>query len=86
MFLLGGHSSPMESWQPTGVLVRYEREPTSEQIRRQTRYAVSYVVIANSNKPGNDWLPFFSKLNLMQNGKRLRDLGFSVSITRVDAN
>lgn len=52
----------------------------------RSKYAVSYVVIANSTKPGTDWLPFFSKLNLMQNGKQLRNLGFDVSITRVDAS
>jgi hypothetical protein len=35
----------------------------------RSRYTVSYAVITNSEKPGADWLPFFSKLNLMQQGK-----------------
>jgi len=52
----------------------------------KAKYSVSFVVIANSTKTGSDWLPFFSKLNLMQHGKQLRDLGFTVSITRVDAS
>jgi len=52
----------------------------------KSKYLVSYVVIANSSKTGTDWLPFFSKLNLMQHGKQLRDLGFTVSITRVDSS
>ena len=51
----------------------------------RTRYSASFVVIANSTKPGTDWLPFFSKLNLMQNGKQLINLGFGVSISRVGA-
>lgn len=50
----------------------------------RSRYTVSYAVITNSNKPGADWLPFFSKLNLMQQGKQVLSLGFGLSITRVD--
>ncbi|TFD59582.1 DUF6119 family protein [Cryobacterium sp. Hh38] len=51
----------------------------------RAKYSASFVVIANSTKSGTDWLPFFSKLNLMQNGKQLINLGFRVSISRVDA-
>lgn len=49
----------------------------------RSRYSVSYVVIANTTRSGNDWLPFFSKLNLMQNGRQLRNLGFDVHLNRV---
>lgn len=33
---------------------------------------------------GNDWIPSFSKLNLMQHGKQLRNMCLGVSITRLD--
>jgi uncharacterized protein (TIGR04141 family) len=49
----------------------------------RSRYSVSYAVIANSTRSGTDWLPFFSKLNLMQNGQQLLNLGFRVSVSRV---
>jgi uncharacterized protein (TIGR04141 family) len=49
----------------------------------RSRYAVSYVVIANSSRHGNDWLPFFSKLNLMQSGRQLSNMGFSFHLSRV---
>jgi uncharacterized protein (TIGR04141 family) len=49
----------------------------------RSRYAVSYVVIANSSRRGNDWLPFFSKLNLMQSGRQLNNMGFSFHLSRV---
>lgn len=49
----------------------------------RSKYSVSYAVIANSTRAGTDWLPFFSKLNLMQNGQQLLNLGFRVSISRV---
>ncbi|MCO4275925.1 TIGR04141 family sporadically distributed protein [Pseudarthrobacter sp. HLT3-5] len=52
----------------------------------RSKYSVSYVVIANSKRSGTDWLPFFSKLNLMQNGQQLLNLGFSVSVSRVNAS
>ncbi|MEW2484291.1 DUF6119 family protein [Mycobacterium sp. NPDC049093] len=49
----------------------------------RSRYTVSYAVIASSNKEGTDWLPFFSKLNLMQQGKQILSLGFQLSISKV---
>lgn len=56
--------------------------PGTDQVDK-TRYKVSYVVIANSTKSGADWLPFFSKLNLMQQGRLVNNLGFNVSLSRV---
>lgn len=48
-------------------------------------YSVAYVVLANSTREGSDWLPFFSKLNLMQAAKTLRaSIGVDVTLTRVD--
>jgi uncharacterized protein (TIGR04141 family) len=57
--------------------------PDSEGYVDRSRYAVSYVVIANSSRQGNDWLPFFSKLNLMQSGRQLSNMGFSFHLSRV---
>lgn len=55
-----------------------------EDVHRQ-QYSVTYVVVANSKKSGVDWLPFFSKLNLMQHGKQLDALGVNVALARVPA-
>lgn len=58
--------------------------PTSaHEVDRSRKYSVTFVVVANSSKSGADWLPFFSKLNLMQHGRRLRGLGFDVAVARV---
>jgi uncharacterized protein (TIGR04141 family) len=57
--------------------------PASDQVVDRSAYNVGYVIIADSSKQGMDWLPFFSKLNLMQHGKQLRNLGFRVSVARV---
>jgi uncharacterized protein (TIGR04141 family) len=48
-----------------------------------TGLTVSYVVIAESDKPGLNWLPFFSQLNLMQHARPLRNAGFTVTVTRI---
>lgn len=47
------------------------------------KYRVTYAVITNSTREGRDWLPFFSKLNLMQQGRQLSTMGFTVAIARV---
>lgn len=44
------------------------------------KYTVSYVVLTKGKHDGPDWLPFFSKLNLMQHGRQLQNLGFRVSV------
>lgn len=44
---------------------------------------VSYVVIVGSDKPGLQWLPFFSQLNLMQHARPLRNAGVTVTVTRI---
>lgn len=46
-------------------------------------FRVSYAVITNTAQPGHGWIPFFSKLNLMQTGRELQRMGFSVSLDRV---
>lgn len=58
--------------------------PGSAEAISGSDYSVAYVVIAKSTKPGNDWLPFFSKLNLMQTVRSLAPLGVKVSLDRVD--
>lgn len=57
--------------------------PASDDSVERSRYAVSYAVITNSARAENDWLPFFSKLNLMQAGRQLSNLGFRLYLTRV---
>jgi len=54
------------------------------QANSDVTYSCSRPVIANSSKTGTQWLPFFSKLNLMQQGKQVRSLGFGLSISRID--
>ncbi|SDZ15866.1 DUF6119 family protein [Herbiconiux ginsengi] len=49
----------------------------------RSAYSVSYVVLANSAADGTNWLPFFSKLNLMQHGRQLKNMNLDVTITRV---
>lgn len=57
--------------------------PPEGQSVDRSRYRVAYAVVVNSNRAGRDWLPFFSKLNLMQVGRRLLTMGFGVAVTRV---
>ena len=56
--------------------------PSNQSVNRAT-YTVSYAVITANT--GQSWLPFFSKLNLMQHGRLLENLGVKVSISRIDA-
>ena len=57
--------------------------PRADEMVDRSRYRVTYAVIANSTREGRDWLPFFSKLNLMQQGRQLVTMGFSVAVARV---
>ena len=43
------------------------------------------VVVANSTKSSKDWLPFFSKLNLMQHPHKIQRMGFGVELAGVPA-
>lgn len=50
-----------------------------------SNFKVAYVVLTKPLKPGaNDWMPFFSKLNLMQHATRLKSMNFEVSVSRLD--
>lgn len=49
--------------------------PRTDETVDRSRYRVTYAVIANSTREGRDWLPFFSKLNLMQQGRSTRHHG-----------
>lgn len=44
---------------------------------------VTYVVVANGSDEGYGWLPFFSKLNLMQHSRLIGLVGAKVSLVRV---
>lgn len=57
--------------------------PGADEAVDRSQYRVTYAVIANSTREGRDWLPFFSKLNLMQQGRQLVTMGFSVAVARV---
>ncbi len=47
----------------------------------KSKYTISYVVLTSGSRSGTDWLPFFSKLNLMQHGRQLQNIGFQVTLT-----
>ncbi|WP_164512810.1 DUF6119 family protein [Leucobacter chromiireducens] len=50
-----------------------------------SNFKVSYVVLTKPLKSGaTDWMPFFSKLNLMQHATRLKSMNFEVSVSRLD--
>lgn len=55
--------------------------PDSSTSVNKQLYTVRYVVLTKGSRSGIDWLPFFSKLNLMQHGKQLQNLGFGVTVT-----
>lgn len=57
--------------------------PGEGQTIDRSNYLITFAVIANSSREGTDWLPFFSKLNLLQQGRQLKSMGFNVAVTRV---
>lgn len=59
-------------------LIPQQNEPVT-----QANYCITYVVVTNSSRDGRDWLPFFSKLNLRQQGRQLLNMGFDVAIAKV---
>lgn len=50
----------------------------------RSSFTVSFVVVANSARARNGWLPFFSRLNLMQQARSLDNLGLRYTLDRVD--
>ncbi len=57
--------------------------PSSAGLERD-KVTITYAVIANSTATGVEWLPFFSRLNLMQTVIHLKRLGFNkVALVRV---
>lgn len=54
--------------------------PDSATTVNKSNYSVAFVVLTKGKTSGPDWLPFFSKLNLMQHGRQLQSLGFSVTV------
>jgi uncharacterized protein (TIGR04141 family) len=55
----------------------------SDPVDRGRNYCVTFAVVTDSSRAGMDWLPFFSRLNLMHHARQLRNLGFDVAVTRV---
>lgn len=49
----------------------------------RARYTVHFVVLTNSKGGGANWLPFFSRLNLMQTAKQIQSIGPSVVLSKV---
>lgn len=59
------------------------RIPDSTSVVEWTKFTVTYAVIADSSAPNLDWLPFFSRLNLMQTYHELLQLGYRVNVIRI---
>lgn len=58
--------------------------PPGSSVPDRDKVTVTYAVIANSNATGVEWLPFFSRLTLMQTMRDLNRLGFTkVALVRV---
>jgi uncharacterized protein (TIGR04141 family) len=47
-------------------------------------FRVAYVVLTKPLGGSTNWMPFFSKLNLMQHGKLLQTMSVGVSVARLD--
>ncbi len=61
-----------------------ELVPPSNLALERDRIPVTYAVIANSSAAGVEWLPFFSRLTLMQTVRDLSRLGFThVALARI---
>lgn len=61
-----------------------ELVPPSTSTPERDKVTVTYAVIANSSATGVEWLPFFSRLTLMQTVRDLNRLGFAkVALVRV---
>jgi uncharacterized protein (TIGR04141 family) len=57
--------------------------PNGSELARE-KVTITYVVIANSRASGIEWLPFFSRLTLMQTVRDLNKLGFTrIALARV---
>lgn len=57
--------------------------PDAGDLVERGRYTVHFAAITNAKGHGARWLPFFSKLNLMQTARQIRSLGPTVVISRV---
>jgi len=57
--------------------------PDHEHVVSRSNMTVSYAVITHS-RGTRSWLPFFSKLNLMQHGRILANLQVNITMTRID--
>jgi uncharacterized protein (TIGR04141 family) len=58
--------------------------PPGTAVIERDKLNVTYAVIANSKATGTEWLPFFSRLTLMQTARDLNRMGFTkLSLVRV---
>lgn len=58
--------------------------PPGDSPLERDQITVTYAILANSTATGVEWLPFFSRLNLMQTTRQLARLGFTkVALVRV---
>lgn len=57
--------------------------PASGQTVHRDRYTINYAIVTKNMTKGIDWLPFFSKLNLMQHCGNLEAMGVNASFIRV---
>lgn len=58
--------------------------PPGLSVPNRDKVTVTYAVIANSKATGVEWLPFFSRLTLMQTVRDLNRLGFTkVALVRI---
>ena len=57
--------------------------PPSGQPVHGDRYTINYAIVTEKTTKGTDWLPFFSKLNLMQHCENLAAMGVKASLIRV---
>lgn len=60
-----------------------ELVPADQRVPERSRYNVTFAVIAKGGDSGRAWLPFFSRLNFMNHGRQLRNLGVEVSLARI---
>jgi len=57
--------------------------PPSSGTFTRDKLTITYAIIADSKAGGVDWLPFFSRLNLMQTTRSLVTLGYNVHLLRI---
>ncbi|WP_413317142.1 DUF6119 family protein [Agrococcus sp. 1P02AA] len=73
----------MKQLNPPDLAEWLELLPSGDEPVDRGRYRVAYCVVASSARSGNDWLPFFSKLNLVNHARQVRRLGAAATVQRI---